>query len=124
MLEHNFTVYNFDGTGAYALSVPPVAWDFTYPILDDTPDGGVIQSAEASVAWQFSSNLLTSPTDADYAAIVARRSADGSIRFRTLNDADQVVVCTGKIDPYLGRVRVRGHLPGLRVEFRRVIVIG
>lgn len=123
-MENSFMVYNFDGTGGYALSVPPSAWEFYFPIVDDTPDGGVIQAAEGICIWYFSASLLNAPIDADYTAIMARRSADGSIRFRTLNDLSQEVLCTGKIDPYLGRVRQRGHLPGLRVDFRRVVVIG
>ncbi len=123
MDAHAFIVYQADGTGGYALSVPPVSWDFYYPILDETPDGGAIQSGEAVVNWTFAGGQFA-PTDADYNAIIARRGTDGSIRFRTLNDADQEVVCTGKIDPYIARVRSRGRVNGLRVDFRRVVVIG
>lgn len=119
-----FIVYASDGTNGYQLSVSPVAWTFYYPIIGDAPDGGTFQDGYAVASWDFGGRIQEAPTDADYAAIIARRGARGDVRFQTLNDTDQWVICTGKIDPYVARNRQRGRLGGFRLDFTRVTVVG
>jgi hypothetical protein len=113
-----YTIYYADGTGGYAPTSQPVSSTYEFAIIDEAPDGGVINAGVGTVKWAF-----TALSAAEYDAIKARRGSRGEVQILTLNDSRQWVTLNARIDPNPGAPNFfRGMVPSLTIEFRRAEV--
>ncbi len=135
-VNSKFGLFSIDGGVSYvfddvypARRRRPTASTWKQEPVDEAADGTQIHGRYAEAFWDFSGydNMPTHGIPvAQYDLFGTLRQVNGTIRFETLNNLRQWVVCIGIIDliqpATIDRANTRAS--GLKVKFTRVLVVG
>lgn len=103
--------------GDVEVAIPaPTSYSFRRIPVGSAPDGTTIWSLYKEVTWAW-----PTLTEAELTTIKTAIQADGTIRFRTENDAGAMAVYVGKTDPYPSISKVRGRIIAPAFVFARVV---